>query len=158
MRVSHTLLPRLLAIAAAVALCSTTLVAQQTLGGITGEVTDSSGSVIPNATVTLVDEQTSYTRIAKTNGEGTYVFVNLPIDSYTVTFTANGFDTQRTPHIPVQGNRTATLNVQLKVAAATSETVEVDAAPMMNATDTTNGASADGQLHGACDPVRGRKR
>ena len=143
MRVSHSLLPRLLAIAAAVALCSSMLVAQQTLGGITGEVTDPSGSVIPNATVTLVDEQTSYMRAAKTNGEGTYVFVNLPINSYTVTFTAVGFDTQKTPHILVQGNRTATLNVQLKVAAAASATVEVDAVPLMNATDTTNGYVMD---------------
>src|ERR1700751_6471627 len=99
MRVFHTLLPRLLAIAAAVALCSSTLLSQQTLGGITGEITDPSGSVIPNATITLVDEQTSYTRAAKTNAEGTYVFVNLPIDTYTVTFTADGVETQKTPHI-----------------------------------------------------------
>ena len=143
MRVSHFLLPRLLTIAAVVALCGSNLVAQQTLGGITGEVTDPSGSVIPNATVTLVDEQTSYTRTAKTNGEGTYLLVNLPIDAYTITFTADGFDTQRTPHIPLQGNRTATLNVQLKVAAAASATVEVDATPLMNATDTTNGYVMD---------------
>lgn len=143
MRVSQNLIPRLLAITAAVALCSSTLVAQQTLGGITGEITDPSGSVIPNATITLVDEQTSYTRVAKTNAEGTYVFVNLPIDTYTVTFAADGFDTQKTPHIPVQGNRTATLNVQLKVAAAATATVEVDAAPLMNATDTTNGYVMD---------------
>jgi hypothetical protein len=142
-RVSQALLFRLLAIAAAVALCGSTLLAQQTLGGITGEVTDPSGSVVPNATVTLVDEQTSYARTAKTNGEGIFVFVNLPIDPYTVTFTAQGFDTQRTPHIAVQGNRTATLNVQLKVAAAATATVEVDATPLMNATDTTNGYVMD---------------
>ena len=56
------LLPRLLAIATVVALCGSTLVAQQTLGGITGEVTDPSGDAVPNATVTVVDEQTSLTR------------------------------------------------------------------------------------------------
>ena len=48
-RVSSFSLPRLLAIAAAVALCCSFLQAQQTLGGITGEVTDASGGVIPNA-------------------------------------------------------------------------------------------------------------
>jgi Carboxypeptidase regulatory-like domain/TonB dependent receptor len=143
MRISQILLPRLPAVAAALALCSSVLSAQQTLGGITGEVTDPSGSVIPNATVSLVDEQTSYTRTARTSGDGTYTFVNLSIGSYTVTFAAQGFDTQRTPHIAVQGNRTATLNVQLKVAAAASATVEVDATPLMNATDTTNGYVMD---------------
>ena len=73
-------------VAAAVALCSTSLQAQQTLGGITGEVTDASGGVIPNATVTVTDEQTSLTRATKTNGTGAYTFVNLPIGNYTLTF------------------------------------------------------------------------
>ena len=53
---------RLLAMAAAIALLCSAPYAQQTLGGITGEVTDASGGVIPNATVTLTDEQTSLTR------------------------------------------------------------------------------------------------
>ncbi len=143
MRANHPPFLRLLAIAAAIALCSSVVLAQQTLGGLTGVVTDPAGSVIPNATVTLLDEQTSYTRAAKTSADGTYSFVNLPIDAYTVTITADGFDTQKTPHIPVQGNRTATLNVQLKVAAAATATVEVDAVPLMNAVDTTNGYVMD---------------
>jgi hypothetical protein len=142
MRLSLSLFPRLLAIVAVVALCGSTLLAQQTLGGITGAVTDPSGSVIPNATVTVLDEQTSLTRTLVTNGAGTYSFVNLPIGSYTVTFAATGFETQKTPHITVQGNRTATLNAQLKIAS-TGQTVEVDATPLMNAVDTTNGYVMD---------------
>src|ERR1700761_3341553 len=135
---------RLLVTAAVAALCASTLFAQQsTLGGITGYVTDPSGSVISNATVTVVDEQTSLTRTVTSNGGGTYSFVNLPIGSYTVTFTAGGFETQKTPHISVQGNRTATLNAQLKVATAAGESIEVDATPLMNAVDTTNGYVMD---------------
>jgi hypothetical protein len=143
MRLICSLFPRLLALAAVVALCGSSLFAQQTLGGITGDVTDPSGSVIPNASVTVLDEQTSLTRTVSTNGAGTYAFVNLPIGSYTVTLSANGFETQKTPHISVQGNRTATLNVQLKIAAAAGQTVEVDATPLLNAVDTTNGYVMD---------------
>ena len=142
MRISFSLVPRLLMLAAAVALCCTHLPAQQTLGGITGEVTDSSGGVIPNATVTVVDEQTSLTRSATTNGSGTYSFVNLPIDNYTITFTADGFDVQKTQHIAVQADRTATVNASLKVGK-TTETVEVEASPLMNAVDTTVGYVLD---------------
>jgi len=142
MRLFSSLFPRLLALVAVIALCGTTLFAQQTLGGITGDVTDPSGSVIANATVTVLDEQTSLTRTVVTNGAGTYSFVNLPIGTYTVTLTANGFETQKTPHITVQGNRTATLNAQLKIAS-TGQTVEVDATPLMNAVDTTNGYVMD---------------
>ncbi len=136
------LLPRLLAISAAAALCWSSVFAQQTLGGITGEVTDPSGGVIPNATVTIVDEKTSLTHTTKTNATGIYSFVNLPIDDYTLTYTAEGFDVQRTQHILVQADRTATVNATLKVGQTTT-TVEVEAAPLMNAADTTNGYILD---------------
>jgi Carboxypeptidase regulatory-like domain len=135
---------RLLAVAAAVALCSSSLLAQQTLGGITGEVTDSTGGGIPNATVTVAAEQTSLTRSAKTNATGAYTIVNLPIGTYTLTYTADGFDAQKTQHIAVQADRTATVNATLKIGQTTT-TVEVEATPLMNAVDTTNGYVMDTQ-------------
>jgi hypothetical protein len=142
MRSFHCLFPRLLVMAAAVALCCVPVFAQQTLGGITGDVTDGSGGVIPNAAVSLVGEQTSLTRTAKTNGAGTYLFVNLPIGTYTLTYTAAGFEVQKTQHIAVQADRTATVNAALKVGQ-TTETIEVEASPLMNAVDTTNGYVLD---------------
>ena len=141
-RIHSRLFLRLLAFTAAVALCSCHALAQQTLGGITGEVTDASGGVIPNVTVTVVDEQTSLTRTTTTNGSGTYQFVNLPIGTYTITYKAEGFDVQKTQHITVQANRTATVNAALKVGQTTT-TVEVEATPLMNAVDTTNGYVLD---------------
>ena len=53
--------------------------AQQTLGGITGTVADSSSGVLPETTVTIVGDQTGLTRTQKTNANGAYDFVNLPI-------------------------------------------------------------------------------
>jgi len=116
-------------------LCAT---AQQTLGGITGTVTDKSGSVVPDTTVTIVGDQTKLTRTLKTNGNGAYDFVNLPIGTYTLTVSHDGFETQKIPSILVQADRTATLNVELKVGQV-GTTIEVQAAPAMNAVDTTNG-------------------
>jgi len=142
MRSVSPLIPRLLAFVAVVALCCSAVLAQQTLGGITGEVSDSSGGVIPNATVTVVDENTALTRSVKTNGSGTYSFVNLPIGTYTLTYTADGFDVQKTQHITVQADRTATVSASLKVGQTTT-TVEVAASPLMNAVDTTNGYVMD---------------
>jgi len=144
MRIASPFISRLLAIVAAVALCSSALLSQQTLGGITGEVTDSSGGVIPNATVTVVDENTSLTRTVKSNASGSYSFVNLPIGTYTLTYTADGFDVQKTQHITVQADRTATVSASLKVGQTTT-TVEVAASPLMNAVDTTNGYVMDTQ-------------
>ena len=112
--------------------------AQQTLGGITGTVADKSGSVLPDTTVTIVGDQTELTRTQKTNSNGGYDFVNLPIGTYTVTVTHEGFQTEKLPSILVQANRTATLNVSLKVGQV-GTTIEVEAVPTMNAVDTTNG-------------------
>ena len=146
-RFATSLLPRLLLLLAAIALSSTFsqqfASAQQTLGGITGSVSDASGGVIPNTTVTVVNEQTALTRTAKTNSTGEYSFVNLPIGTYTLTFEASGFDVQKSAHIAVQAERTTSLSAALKVAAAKAETVEVDATPLMNAVDTTVGYVLD---------------
>lgn len=111
---------------------------QRTLGGITGTVTDKTGSVLPETTVTLVGDETKLTRTLKTNANGSYDFVNLPIGTYTLTFTHDGFQTQRVPSIMVQADRTATVNATLPVGQV-GTVVDVQADPMMNAVDTTNG-------------------
>src|SRR5271165_5226802 len=118
--------------------------AQQTLGSVTGEVTDSTGSVLSDTQVTAIADSTGLTRTAKTNASGSYLFSNLPIGTYTITFVHEGFDTQKVPSILVQADRTATLNEQLKIGR-TSESVTVEASPLMNAVDTTNGYVLDKQ-------------
>ena len=112
--------------------------AQQTLGGITGTVSDKTGSVLPDATVTIVGDQTQLTRSQKTNATGAYDVVNLPIGTYTLTFTHEGFETQKIPSIVVQANRTATVNATLEVGQV-GQVVTVVESPLMNAVDTTNG-------------------
>ena len=118
--------------------------AQQTLGGITGTVTDKTGGVLPDAAVTIVGDQTQLTRTLKTNSNGGYDFVNLPIGTYTLTFTHDGFDSQKIPSITVQADRTATVNVALKVGQI-GTIITVEATPLMNAVDTTNGYILEAQ-------------
>ncbi len=122
--------------------CCSATIAQQTLGGITGTITDASGSTIPDTNITAVEDSTHLTRTATSNSSGTYAFVNLPIGTYTVTYTRDGFDSAKYPGINVQAERTITLNVDLKVGTV-STSVEVEATPLMNATDTTNGYVLD---------------
>src|SRR6202049_4478704 len=80
---------------------SVCVLAQQTLGGITGTVTDPSGSVLPDTTATIVGDQTKLTRAQKTNGNGAYDFVNLPIGTFTVTVSHDGFQNEQLPTILV---------------------------------------------------------
>jgi hypothetical protein len=136
---------------------------QQTLGGIAGTVTDATGGALTDAQVTLVADATKLTRIQKTNNVGSYEFVNLPIGSYTLTFTHDGFETQKIPSLLVQADRTATVNTTLKIGQV-GTTVTVEASPLMNSEDTTNGyilekdqiqevPSPNGQLYGPGNSV-----
>ena len=115
---------------------------QTTLGGITGTVTDSSGAVISGATVTLVGDETKLNRTQTTSSTGSYSFVNLPIGTYTLSFTQQGFESQNIPSIAVQANRTATVNAELKIGNV-SESITVEETPLINMVDTTNGYVMD---------------
>src|SRR5579864_362634 len=116
--------------------------AQQTLGGITGTVTDSSGAVVSGATVSLLGDETKLNRTQTTSTTGSYSFVNLPIGTYSLSFTLQGFQSQNIPSIAVQANRTATVNAELKIGNV-SESITVEETPLINMVDTTNGYVMD---------------
>ena len=124
--------------------CAPYAYSQQTLGGITGTVTDASGAVVPAATVMIVGDQTKLTRTLQTAETGRYDFVNLPIGSYTITVTRSGFQTLNIPSIQVQANRTATVDATLQVGQV-GESITVEETPLLNAVDTTNGYVMDKQ-------------
>src|SRR5262249_13556894 len=66
---------------------------QTTTGRISGTVADSSGGVLPGATVTVPEASPAFPRTAVTDPRGAYVFVELPIGTYTVRAELQGFKT-----------------------------------------------------------------
>jgi len=116
--------------------------AQLTLGGITGLVTDPQGATLPGASVTVVGVETGLTRTQTAGSDGYYSFVNLPVGHYAVTVKLEGFQALTFPGIAVEGDRTATVNASLTIGAVSSS-VTVNATPLMNAVDTTNGYVLD---------------
>jgi hypothetical protein len=116
--------------------------AQQTLGSMNGVVSDSSGAVIDKAQVKILNPATNFEVIKETKGNGSFSAADLPIGTYKVTFAKDGFQTAIFPQILVQGDRTSTLNATLKPGAS-SETVTVNATPLLNQTDTTIGYTLD---------------
>ena len=65
------------------------------LGTITGSVTDSSGAMVPNAKVTILDLATNSPRETKTNAEGVYRVFGLRPGAYMVSVTAPNRGTTR---------------------------------------------------------------
>jgi hypothetical protein len=109
----------------------------QTLGTISGVVKDTQGAVIPGVTEeaaspVLIEK----TRSAVTDGAGQYAIVDLPVGTYSLTFSLPGFTTVKRENIGILANFTATINTELKVGAA-GETVTVSAeAPIVDTAGT----------------------
>jgi hypothetical protein len=91
---------------------------------ITGSVKDSSGAIIPGATVTARNVDTGLTRVAVTDGSGEYRLPSLPPGRYSVAVELSGFSTETRPDIVLIIDQTAILHFALKPAAI-AETVTV---------------------------------
>ncbi|MBV9156478.1 MAG: carboxypeptidase regulatory-like domain-containing protein, partial [Acidobacteriaceae bacterium] len=116
--------------------------AQQILGAITGTIKDATGASVPDATVKARNTGTNLQVTVQTESNGSYSVPNLPIGTYELSFSKQGFETETHTDVPVQGDRTTTVNGDLRVGSMTT-TVEVNATPLMNQVDTTNGYVVD---------------
>jgi hypothetical protein len=116
--------------------------AQVDQGSVTGTVTDTSGALIPNATVTLTDNGTGLTLTRMTGGSGIYIFTPVKVGNYTLKVTANGFASVEQPHLRVDVSQRLGVNVALK-PGATSEVVTVTAAPQLQTEDASTGQVFD---------------
>src|SRR5205809_6961747 len=80
-------------------LLATAAYAQDSRANILGQVVDSTGLAIPNATVTATKEDTNVSRDTVTNAAGVYTLAGLDPGRYTVAIRASGFTTVRSPGI-----------------------------------------------------------
>ncbi len=133
---------RVFALCLCLASCVIGAHAQQTFGSILGTVTDATGNVLPKADVSLLNQDTGLERTAVTNSTGAYAFYNLAIGSYTLRVTNAGFSEAKFPNILIQADRTVTLNARMTIGSVNS-VVSVNATPLLNAVDTTNGYVLD---------------
>jgi hypothetical protein len=115
-------------------------VAQTVTGSITGQVTDASGAVIPNATVTAVNIATGVKSTTPTNGQGVYTLRFLPIGTYTVEIDAKGFTPQKFASFALEIDQTVKLNAALGIGAQESVSVSSENAAILNTTDATLGS------------------
>ncbi len=102
------------------------LFGQGYFGTLSGEITDSSGAVVPGAKVTLVDQQKGYHFAATSDNTGRYVFTTIPPGLYSVFAELQGFEKAVRTNITLNVSENATANLTLKVATG-SQSVDVEA-------------------------------
>src|ERR1700694_4364020 len=103
----------------------------QTVGDITGVVTDASGGVIAGATVTVTNPQTNFTRAVTTNTSGLYNFPALQPGIYNVKAELQGFQSEIRNGVELQVQQTARIDFQLRVGGGARATEVAGGAPML---------------------------
>src|SRR6266481_224283 len=91
--------------------------AQKTSGTIAGTVTDSSGAVLADATVTVTSAQTGATRTGQSNSEGLFSFPDLNPGVYNVAVTKQGFKKVEAKNIELHVSDIANIPIKLPVGA-----------------------------------------
>ena len=130
-------------IAVGFTLLTATNLVGQTLAAVQGQVTDQSGAVVPGATVTVTNTETSVSQTAKTDSSGGYRVPALPVGTYDVDVQASGLERQRAKSLILEVGRTTVQNFQLKVAQA-NEVVTVESEiPVVESTTMTVGQVMD---------------
>src|SRR5690606_30444512 len=107
--------------------------AQITTGTVAGTIHDSSGGVIPWATVVLISESRGTRGVpGVTNATGDYVFPNTTPDTYTIEVTMPGFRTLRRTGVSVSGGDRVAVGILVIEPGGATETVDVTAeAPLI---------------------------
>ena len=102
--------------------------AQVKSSAITGTVTDKTGAVVPNATITVTEQATNTSTSAQTTSKGEFSVPYLSLGRYTLTVTAAGFETYRKTDINLAGDTTVREDIPMSVGATTmSVDVKADA-------------------------------
>ncbi|MEO5857378.1 MAG: carboxypeptidase regulatory-like domain-containing protein [Pyrinomonadaceae bacterium] len=117
---------RFVGVSTALALLCASLFAQSqsTTGLIQGTVVDQNGAVLSGASITVRNVNTGFERTVTSNSDGFFAAPLLPLGTYRVTASANGFSNSMVENVEVTIGNTLALNIGLKVGGAT-ETVNV---------------------------------
>lgn len=113
--------------------------AQNSRGSITGQVTDPTGAIVPNASVTVTSTDTGAVANVKTTSDGFYTAPGLLPGGYSISVSAPGFTAFERTGVQLHTQENATINVKLKVGAASTVVTVTAAAPLIDIADASTG-------------------
>ena len=131
-------LPLITFVCAFLGLTSANPAGAQQLSAITGQVRDESGAILPGVTVKASSPVLQLKEVTDvTNGQGEYRITPLPIGTYTVLYTLDGFTTMRQEGVRIDLGATVRLDITLKLGALAETLTVSGAAPVVDVTATS---------------------
>jgi hypothetical protein len=116
------------------------------LGDITGTVTDSTGAVVPNATVVITDTDTGIVRKETTTSAGAYTATFLQPGHYEIVFSAGNFGKVDRKNLQLTVGETLTVDVALPAGSASTEVTVSSASPILDTEKTEVSQTFDPEL------------
>ena len=114
--------------------------AQAQSSSLSGVVTDETGGILPDAEVTVINQDNNLQRTVLSNEEGLFVFAQLPPGAYTLSATQPGFNSVTIEGITLLVNTNLELPVVFDTVATLTKSITVAAsAPQLNTTDASVG-------------------
>lgn len=111
----------------------------QAASQVSGLITDSSGAVVPGASIELANLDTSLKRVATSDPSGAYSFLQVVPGKYRMTVKASGFRTSTVNDVQLLVNNPATVNVKLEVGQLTETVAVVADTENLNTVDASIG-------------------
>src|SRR5947199_2035553 len=125
------------AIVALIAMPTCLVFAQLPTGTILGVVKDSSGAVIPGASVTITNIDTSLTRTGASTEDGSYRFPALPVGHYRLDVMKEGFSALSRTGITLEVGQEATIELILEVGSPGQTVTVAEEAPLVQTSNST---------------------
>ena len=112
----------------------TSLAAQTVTGTILGNVLDQSGATIPNATITITNQETGVVRKTVSNADGVYNVPSLLPGTYTVEASAQGFNAAQTKNVVLSVGSDTRVDLKLAVGSTVQTVTVTEATPTVETT------------------------
>jgi hypothetical protein len=118
-----------------------TMRGQSITADVLGTVTDNTGSIVPNASVSIENVDTHETRNATTGASGEYTFSLLPIGVYALRINAPGFSPFQRSNISLSAGQRERIDAKMQVGSVAQQVVVTGAPPALQTDDSTVGTT-----------------
>ncbi|MCC6860766.1 MAG: carboxypeptidase regulatory-like domain-containing protein [Bryobacterales bacterium] len=125
------------------ALFAAPLAAQTSNASVSGRIKDTTGAVIPGATVSVKNTDTNVIRTSESNAEGIYTIPNLIPGTYTLSAIFQGFKNLEQGPFPLRVGDRVTLDLTMEVGAQTERVTVTAEVPLLRTEDVQTGLVID---------------
>jgi len=120
--------------------------AQVNTASLTGQVTDTAGAAVANASVTVKNKATAAERSTNTDSSGYYTFASLPVGVYSITVESQGFKRAVHEAVNLEVGQKARLDTLLEVGAVSESVIVATSPPLLTTQEATPGGVVESRM------------